>query len=410
MEIKKQLAIRSTVLKGHVNKYALLGLSIALVSIFLATCLVSYQLTGTVSIEGMIAAQMSNPALWALDLTPLLFAYWGQSFCYELANKAETIIEDKTRELVGKRADLESKLHYESHHDNLTNLPNDKLLLQRIAQAIEQHKKGEQAALVLLTIKQFGDINYSIGNFSANRLMVQFAEKLKSILLDPSLLQAYMGMNMVARVQGAVFAIFIPRLKEEHNLDEILSRILEETTANFMVDGKKVEVNTLMGVAFFPEHAEDENELVEHATSALLDAGKRNLQRVIFREGMHHEAKSSRVVVNELKEAVKKQAFEIFYQPIVSLEKGNVVGEQSMIHFTDEKYKSLINGELKSLIEGSSLVQGLTFHMLNKVIDKLEDRVKSGDKKYIKVYLYGPLDKWSCPYKTGPLSSPQLSS
>ncbi len=114
MAIKQHLKIRTKVLKDHVNRYAILGLIISFSTIIIASLLVSYQLTGFIDISGIILAQKSNVALWALDLTPFMFAYWGQSFCYEIANTMETVLENKTREFLSTKDALELKLKYEA--------------------------------------------------------------------------------------------------------------------------------------------------------------------------------------------------------------------------------------------------------------------------------------------------------
>lgn len=70
MDINYKLAQSSIILKEYVNKYAYIGLSIAISSILLASLIVSYQMTGWINLEGFIKAQATNPAIWMLDLTP----------------------------------------------------------------------------------------------------------------------------------------------------------------------------------------------------------------------------------------------------------------------------------------------------------------------------------------------------
>ncbi|WP_133130372.1 putative bifunctional diguanylate cyclase/phosphodiesterase [Legionella yabuuchiae] len=392
MGIKQRLVLRSSVLKGQVNKYTILGLSIAIGSIIFATCLVSYQMTGTISLSGIIEAQASNPALWALDLSPFMFAYWGQSFCYQLASTAETIIEDQTREYAHKSDDLASKLHYESNHDSLTNLPNNRLLVKRLAQGIEQNKKGEELVLIILTIDQFRGINYSIGNYSANSLLVQFAEKLKSLLLEPYMLQAYMGMNMVARLQGAEFAILIPRLRKDHNLDQIIQNIIVETSTSFIIDGNPIDIRTTAGVAIYPGHGDDEKDLIQHASLALLSAEKERKNYALYEQGLDKNFKTRQVILKGLKSAIDNEEFDVLYKPVVELKTGKIIGSESVIKFDNEKYGIMSPEEIMSLVNGSWVVQGLTFYTLKNVVSQLENWHKSGKKLFTRVYLYEAID------------------
>lgn len=394
MAIKQHLVVRSRVLKDHVNRYAILGLAISFISIFIASILVSYKMTGFIDFSGFVAAQKSNPALWALDLTPFMFAYWGQSFCYELANTMETMLEDKTRELVNKSSDLELKLQYETNHDYLTSLPNQRLLLQRIKQSMQQIGNGEQLALIILHINSFKDINYKCGSFNANNLLVQFAEKLKTILLEPYLLQAYMGMNMVARTQGAEFAMLIPRLRKEHQLEEILVKLLESTTANFMIDSNTLNVTTTLGVALYPSDADNEIELMQRASSSLFYAEKEGLSHASYHPDMiksisneDNEAKTK-----ELNDAIDHGEIGMVYQPCLDLKTEKIMGAEALIQFDNSEYGVMNTEQLLPMIQGTMLVRKLTARMLENAVQQLAAWHQVGHKIYIAVNLLDATD------------------
>jgi diguanylate cyclase (GGDEF)-like protein len=372
MNIKDHLTIRSTVLKGHVNKYAMLGLAISCGSILVASILVAYQITGSINLSGILLAQTSNPAIWALDLTPLMFAYWGQSFVYELANKAELIIEDRTREFALKSDDLEVKLKYESNHDGLTNLPNSRLLIQRIQQAIQQLQEGDELAVITLNINNFKEINYKFGNFNANSLLMQFAEKLKSLLLEPYMLQPYMAMNMVARLQGAEFAILIPRLKKEHNFDNILKSLVQGTSLNFMVDGNSIKVSTTMGAAIFPRHADNEEMLIHNATLCLLNSEKEGKPYAIYHPYMGKNYQGKRLLLQEVNQAILQEKIEVLYVPYVQLDTRKIVGAEATIKFNDPNFGVLNADKLMPIVEGTTLSQHLLFFTLKQAITQLD--------------------------------------
>lgn len=385
MNIKTHFAIRSTVLKGHVNKYAFLGLMISIGSIVVATLLAAYQLTGTISIDGLLWAQTRNPAIWALDLTPFMFAYWGQAFCYELANKAELIIEDKTREYVSKSGDLELKLKYESNHDSLTNLPNNRLLSERINQGIKQIAEGEELAVIIVNINNFKDINYYFGSFSGNSLLMQFTEKLKSTLLEPYMLQAYMGMNMVARLQGAEFAILIPRLKKEHHLEQILENIIDATSVSFMIDGNSIQITTTIGVALYPQHGNNDQTLIHHATLCLLHAEKEGRVYAIYQPSMDRYYKAKRIMLKELSAAIEQQKMDLLFQPAYNLENATIVGAEALVSFNDPRYGVIHSEKLVQLVDGTSLMHNFTVFMLKKSIEKLAQWHKANHIIYIRI-------------------------
>lgn len=392
MGIKQRLAVRSVVLKDRVNKYAIIGLGISFLSIVVASIFASYQQTGAIDFSGIVYAQKTNPALWALDLTPFMFAYWGQLFCYEMANTMETLIEDKTRELLNKSSDLELKLQYETNHDHLTKLPNQHLLSQRITQGIQQLNEGEELALIVLHINFFKDINYKYGSFNGNSLLVQFAEKLKTILLEPYLLQAYMGMNMVARIQGAEFAILIPRLKKEHHLDDLLIKVLASTSASFMIDGNSINTTTTAGVALYPQHGKDDLSLIRHASLSLFHAEKEGSSYAIYETAMEKGAQTDRVKVKELSSAIDNEKMGVLYQPELELKTEKIMGVEALVHLDDAKYGMIYADELLPIIEGTILVRKLTNLMIKNAIKQLALWQKSKNKIYITVSLFDATD------------------
>lgn len=392
MAIKSHLWIRSKVLKDHVNRYAILGLAISTLSILVASILVSYTLTGYIHFPGIIMAQKTNPALWALDLTPFMFAYWGQSFCYELANTMENMLEDKTRELVNKSSDLESKLEFETNHDHLTGIANQRLLVQRLKQSMTQVGSGEKLAVIILHINSFKEINYKNGSFNANNLLVQFAENLKTVLLEPYLLQANMGMNMVARLQGAQFAMLIPRLREDHHLDDILTKLVASTSKDFMIDGNKLKVTTTVGVALYPVHGDNETTLLHHAISALFYAEKEGDPYAIYHASMNKHVKEKDNKLKELNAALEQEALEIWYQPYFEMKTQKVVGAEAFLHYEHADFGVMDIDQLLPLIEDTLLARKLTTRMLESAVKQLASWHEKDLNFYISVNLLDPTD------------------
>ncbi|HHL3492490.1 TPA: putative bifunctional diguanylate cyclase/phosphodiesterase [Legionella pneumophila] len=384
MNIKSNLAHSSVILKGHVNRYAFLGLLISVGSILIASCIVSYQLTGAVSLGGFIQAQRSNPAIWILDLTPFMFVYWGQAFCYGLVNKAESLLVDKTKELLNLSGNLELKLKYESNHDSLTNLPNNRLLNEKIRLAIEQ--LGSQGELAVIVIK-ISDLNYNFSSFNANNIVKQFAEKLKSILIDPYMLKASLGINMVARLQSDEFAILMPRLKKDLDIDELLVHLLTLLNTNLMVDGISINVTPIVGVAIYPIHGEEDDVLVNHALIAVYQARKESKSYAVYSSEMEEDLVHNRIVINELQRSIENKDLKIYYQPIVELANGKIVGAESLVRFEHPELGLLSADKFMPLIEGTSLIHNLTTLMLKEVIKQLAAWHDAGHKIFASVNL-----------------------
>ncbi|MCX7116904.1 MAG: EAL domain-containing protein [Legionellales bacterium] len=387
MKIKDIFPLRTSFLKGPVNKYAYLGLGISITSLLIASILASYVQTGFIDISGILYAQKTNPALWALDLTPLLFVYWGQLFCDEMVSRMELMIENRTREWVNKSSDLELKLQYETNHDHLTKLPNQRLLVQRIKQGVEYLHKGEDLVLMIMHINSFKDINVKYGNFNANNVLIQFSEKLKSILLEPYLLQAYMGMNMVARLQGAEFAMLFPRLKKEHHFEDLVTKILVASSANFMLDGNSIQIITSAGIAFYAE-GEDEMDVMHHASSALFYAEKEGFSHAVYDESMETSMMEENLKIKVLSDAIDHETLDIWYQPELELKQNTIIGFTTVIHAENGKNGLMPADKLLPLFEDASLMKKLTYLMLTRALSQLALCHQSDRKIYVTVPLF----------------------
>lgn len=387
MDIKNNFLSSSIILKSYVTHYAYVGLTIAISSIVIASLFVAYQIMGTISIEGIIKAQMTNPAIWILDVTPFLFAYWGQSFCHGLVDKAESILLLKTNEFLNKSGDLELKLRYESQYDGLTGLPNSRLFSEQITQAIQQLGKFNELAVIVLKINDFKSIHSNFGSFNANTVLKQYTKKLNEMLVESFMLQATMGINLLARLESDEFALLLPRLQKNLNLNELLTSIINSTSVNFMVDGINVNITTTAGVALYPQHGETEGALIEHGRIAVYHARKDAKTYTIYNSNMKEDFTTNRIVMNQLKQSIENNELEIHYQPAVDFNTGKVIGAEALVRF-DNATSGLISAEkFIPMIEGTNLIHQLSAFMLTNVIKQLAQWHQEGHAIYVSVNL-----------------------
>lgn len=387
MNIKQNITSSRIILKSYVNKYAFVGLGIAICSILIASLFVSFQITGSINIDGFVKAQLTNPAIWILDLTPFIFAYWGQSFCYGLVDKAESILTDKTNEFLHKSGALEAKLKYENLHDNLTHLPNNRLFSEQVAQSIQQIGKLNELAVIILKINDFKSLSSKFGNFNVNSVIIQFTKKLKALLVDHYMLQATMGINLLARIESDEFALLLPRLTKKLNLNELLSSIINSTTVNLMVDGIHVNITTTAGVAVYPVHGDTDFSLISHARIALYHAKMEGKPYIMYNSNMEDNFTTNRIAIDELKRAIENNELEIYYQPTVELATGKIIGAEALVRFEHEQSGLISAEKFIPLIEGSNLIHQLTSFLLKRVIKQLALWHQEGHLIYVSVNL-----------------------
>ena len=387
MNIKNKLLPSTILLKRHVNRYTLLGLAIALGSIFIACLIVSYQLTRHFSIEGIVNAQTSNPAIWILDLSPFMFVYWGQAFCEGIVNQAQSILCDRTDEFLKISGSLELKLKYESYHDSLTKLPNNRMFSEQINSEMEQLGTEGLLAVIIVKINDFENISYNFGSFNANTVLKQFADKLQSILVQSYMLQSSLGISSVCRLQGEEFAFLLPRLKAEFNPDELLSALHQSMINDFIIDGLNIKVSATSGMAIYPTDGYEEGILLSHANIGLYNAKKQGLPYMLYNSGMEEDLTQNKDILSELKRAIESNQLDIYFQPIVALETGTIVGAESLVRFEHPQFGLLSADKFIPLIEGTSLIRKLTLFMLKGVIKQLASWHSAGYRIFASVNL-----------------------
>lgn len=372
MSIKYDTTSSSINLKNYVNKYVFFGLSIGLCSVLIASLIVSHQLTGSINLEGVLKAQLTNPIIWVLDLTPFLFSFWGYSFNNELKNNPKSELNnDSHLDFFTKSGDLELKINYESHHDNLTHLPNNRLFSDQLSQAIKQLGKNNELGLIILRINDFKNIHNNFGNFNANNVLKQFTKKLTAMLNEPFIKHATTGINTLARLENDEFAILLTRLSTNLDLNELLSSIIKSTTTSVMVDGINVNITTTAAVAVCPQHGDTEVSLMNHVRIAVYHARKEGNPFAIYNSNMQEDQTTNRIVINELRRSIENNELEIYYQPTVELATGTIIGAEALVRFEHEKSGLISAEQFIPLIEGSSLIHQLTSFLLIRVIKQL---------------------------------------
>ena len=164
------------ILKSKASKTAYQGVLIGVAAIIIATCMVSFFNTGALSLEGIVAAQKTNVALWVLNCIPFVFGFWGQYSSTLIAYQAGTMIFDQTQELRNKADSLEKQVDYDSTHDSLTDLPNRALFYDRVEQAIFLADAQNQLIFILLIeIENFKDVYDTLGRSSGDLVLKQIS-------------------------------------------------------------------------------------------------------------------------------------------------------------------------------------------------------------------------------------------
>lgn len=350
------------------QNYAKTGLWLSIISIILATLITSLHKSGSIGFADLLDAQLNNPAIWVLDVIPFLFIFWSKAFYNGLTKKAEAILHDKTEEFRTLNTDLTIRLKYASTHDKLTSLPNQNHFIYKVGQAIDRAKNDDLVAVIVLSIKAFRELQVNFGNYNANNIVRECAETLKKLIVQPFMLDVRMGICMLARLQGDSFALLMPNLDKNTNMEALLKNILEASTVDCMVDGNLIQVKMVASAALYPSHGDNAEILLQRAITGTFYAQRDGHDYAIYQQSMNDNLVISRSMLDELKTAIAEDALEIYYQPVIELDTGHILAAEALIRFNNPAYGLIQADKLIPLVEGMNLMKKLTFFVLEGVI------------------------------------------
>jgi diguanylate cyclase (GGDEF)-like protein len=211
--------------------------------------------------------------------------------------------------------------------DPLTGLCNRAVFVERIGQRLhdfKKHQRGRFAALYL-DLDRFKLVNDSLGHLVGDELLVGVSRRLEACLRPG---------DAVARLGGDEFAILLDGLVEPTQANAIAFRIQDSLSAPFSIGGREVFTSASIGIAFCVTEYNNAEEIMRDADIAMYHAKARGKSRhEMFDADMHARALDRLGLEDDLRQAVKSNDFEVFYQPIVMLATGMCVGFEALVRW-----------------------------------------------------------------------------
>ena len=264
---------------------------------------------------------------------------------------------------VTEQHELEQELKYRAFHDALTGLPNRSLFAREAGTALEAARAaGRTAGVLFVDLDDFKIVNDTMGHGVGDELLVHVAARLASSIRQ---------MDTAARLGGDEFALLIEDAADPEAVEAFAERIVAAFTEPFTLTEAEVLATATVGVAT-SEDSGDVDELLRHADLALYaakGAGKRRWRRYqpVLTTGMLRR----REIQAALEDAVKSSAFTLVYQPIVSLDSGQITGFEALVRWPHERWGMMLPGQFISVAEETGLIVPLGAWVLRQALDDL---------------------------------------
>jgi len=231
------------------------------------------------------------------------------------------------REQIAERERVERRLKYETLHDSLTGLPNRTLLLQRLEQAMQRYgaNPNEQFAVLFIDLDRFKVINDSVGHLVGDDLLFQVGGRIRACLKTR---------DVVARLGGDEFAVLLEGIANTGKASLIAERIISELQTPFRLGTKEIFTSASIGIALSAPHYRQPEELLRDADAAMYNAKDGGRHRAaMFDDRLRREALSLLDMESDLRHALSRNEFEPYYQPIVELADGRVIGYEALLRW-----------------------------------------------------------------------------
>lgn len=231
---------------------------------------------------------------------------------------------------ITQRKELELQLAYQATHDNLTGLPNRSLLLDRLQFAIANANRTKSYIGVLfLDIDRLKLVNDTLGHPAGDKLLHEVAARLSKIIR---------GSDTVARLGGDEFVILLTSLEREDQILPLARACAESISKPIDIDGKELRVSLSIGISIYPKDGEDINTLLRNADVAMYRAKETGNDFPQFHTNeMNLRVQERLTLENNLRIALEKNEFILYYQPLIDLTTNKIFGVEALLRWQHPK-------------------------------------------------------------------------
>jgi len=258
-----------------------------------------------------------------------------------------------------KTVEAQEQLKRIANYDVLTGLPNRTMLREQLYQSLRVADRTEDMVAVLfIDLDQFKQVNDTLGHASGDELLKLVADRLKA---------ACRKEDTLGRLGGDEFIVVGRHIQSRSGAATLAAKLIQALDTPFDLDGHEIFVGGSIGVSIFPQDAADASTMIRNADVAMYHAKRGGGPRVAFyAEEMNARALERLELGTELRWALERDEFELFYQPRVDLASGRVAGVEALLRWRSPSRGLVLPEKFIPRLEESGLITQLGRQVLAK--------------------------------------------
>lgn len=267
------------------------------------------------------------------------------------------------------------QLHTQAHYDSLTDLPNRVLFVDRLGKTILNADRLDMSfAVLFIDLDHFKSVNDQYGHEAGDKLLQNVAKRINHCIRVS---------DTAARISGDEFIVILEHLndvsKAINTANRIAKKLIKSLQQPFQIGEASVTISASIGVSIYPEDSADKDALIRYADNAMYHAkamGKNNFQ--FYSEELNRISMSQLETERDLKEAIKKDEFELHYLPKWHLDTGKIAGVEALVRWKHPLKGMVYPDSFIPVAESTGLIRKIDLLVANKAIEQNKEWLKNG--------------------------------